>query len=161
MSNWRYLAAAGGRGTAVLDERAARTAHKTSSNLETAVPSGRRRRVAAGDERKEGPPKLAARRRPEFRQVQIARKNRNSNEETARTATRRPPTGARGKRRKIWFGDFRLRPQGRREPARSTSLGQHFAAFGGESGQMAIAQTGATVAKVNLYHLHSLKSARS
>ena len=67
MSNWRYLATAGGRGTAVLDKRAARTAHKASSNLETAVPSGRRRRVAAGDERKEGPPKLMARRRPEFR----------------------------------------------------------------------------------------------
>lgn len=43
-----------------------------------------------------------------------------------------------------------MRPQGRREPARSTLLGQHFAAFGGESGQMAIAQTGATVAKITL-----------
>ncbi len=60
-AKYRYLAAAGGRGTAVLDERAARTAHKTSPNLETAVRLGRRRRVAAGDERKEGPPKLTAR----------------------------------------------------------------------------------------------------
>ena len=71
MSNWRYLAAAGGRGTAVLDERAARTAHKASSNLETAVPSGRRRRVEAGDERKEGPPKLMERRRPELSRANV------------------------------------------------------------------------------------------
>ena len=57
-AKYRYLAAAGGRGTAVLDERAARTAHNTSPNLETAVRLGRRRLIAAGDERKEGPPKL-------------------------------------------------------------------------------------------------------